>query len=64
MDVASLVSGTASADMIRQLTGVAQAHDAAGASIAVLDQVLDVQQQLAAQLLQSMGVGGSLDLFV
>ena len=37
---------------------------AAGVSTAVLDQVLEVQQQLAAQLLQSMGVGGKLDLFV
>jgi len=63
MDIPAVASPV-SPEMIKQLTGLAQAHGAAGVSTAVLDQVLEVQQQLAAQLLQSMGVGGNLDLFV
>ena len=63
MDVSSLVSGAANAERLQQLTGLAQAHDTAGAQVALLDQVLELQQQLAAQLLQSMGIGGNLDLF-
>ena len=62
MDISSLVSSPASADAIQQMTGLAQAHDAAGAQVALLDQVLELQQQVAAQLLQSMGIGGNLDL--
>ena len=49
--------------MVRQLTGLAQARGAADLGTAVLDHVLQIQQQLAAQLLQSMGIGGNLDLF-
>ena len=63
MDVSSLVSGPANSEMIQELTGMAQAHDVAGAHAALLDQVLELQQQVAEQLLQSMGVGGNLDLF-
>ncbi len=62
MDISSLVSSPASADVIQQMTGLAQAHDAAGAQVALLDQVLELQQQVAAQLLQSTGIGGNLDL--
>ena len=63
MDVSPLVSGTANPARLQQLTGLAQAPDAAGAQVALLDQVLELEQQLAAQLLQGMGVGGNLDLF-
>ena len=64
MDISSLAAGGAGAELIQQLTGAAAAADASSVGTAVLDQVLEVQQQLAAQLLQSMGVGGNLDLFV
>jgi hypothetical protein len=63
MDVTALVSGTANAEMVKELTGLAQAHGAADLGTAMLDQILEVQQQLASQLLQSMGVGGNLDVF-
>ncbi|MDF1554760.1 MAG: hypothetical protein P1P84_16945 [Deferrisomatales bacterium] len=63
MDVSSLVSGAANAARLQRLGGLAQAPDAAGAQVALLDQVLELERQFASQLLQSMGVGGNLDLF-
>ena len=64
MDPTTVAANVASNEMIKELTGLAQARSVSSAGTAVLDQVLEVQQKLAAQLLQSMGVGGSLDLFV
>jgi len=63
MDVAAPAARVSGADALRQVTGVAQAADSAEVGVVLFDQALEVQKQLAAQLLQTLGVGGNLDLF-
>lgn len=63
MDVAALAARVSGSDAFQQLTGVAQAAEVAEVGVALFDQALEVQKQLAAQLLQTLGVGGNLDLF-
>lgn len=65
MDVAALAARVSVADPFQQLTGAVQASqdaDVAEVGVALFDQALEVQKQLAAQLLQTLGVGGNLDL--
>ena len=49
-------------DVVAAMTGLKQQETASEAGFAILGRALDTQQVLAAQLLQSMGIGQNLDV--
>jgi hypothetical protein len=51
-------------EVIATMTGLKQQETASEAGVALLGKALDTQQVLAAQLLQSMGIGQNLDVTV
>lgn len=58
------LSGIGGSDMVAGALALKQASTASQASVTLLDKTLEVKKQLAAQLLQTMGIGVNIDVSV